>query len=112
MTDKSWKALERRIAESLGTVRTPLSGGSSRHTTSDTLHPSLYVECKLRKASAVHTLFQEVTLEARKEAKIPVVVIHLSNTPHSVAVIDWSFFCTLWTAFTAQQETNNDSNDR
>lgn len=99
MTDKTWKALERRIAENLGTVRTPLSGGNSRHTTSDTLHPSLYVECKQRRVSALHTLFQKVRTEATKESKNPVLVIHLESAHNSEAVIDWDFFVKLWETY-------------
>jgi hypothetical protein len=40
------KAHERRVARWFGTERTPLSGGASRHTRSDTLHPKLYIEVK------------------------------------------------------------------
>lgn len=104
MTDKAWKAFERRIADNLGTVRTPLSGGSSRHTTSDTLHPSLYVECKQRRASSIHTLFRDVRTEAAKENKNPVLAVHLSFTPNTLAIIDWQFFILLWETYVI---TNN-----
>ncbi len=40
------KTQERRVARFFGVERTPLSGGASRHTRSDTLHPTLYVEVK------------------------------------------------------------------
>lgn len=40
------KTQERRVARFFGTERTPLSGGASRHTRSDTLHPTLYLEVK------------------------------------------------------------------
>ena len=40
------KTQERRVARFFGTERTPLSGGASRHTRSDTLHPKLYIEVK------------------------------------------------------------------
>lgn len=44
---KQWKVYERRTARFFGVERTPLSGINSRHdTTSDTLHPTLYIECK------------------------------------------------------------------
>ena len=43
---KSWKAYERRVARYFGSERTPLSGGNSRHTRSDSLHERLYIECK------------------------------------------------------------------
>lgn len=96
MTDKAWKAFERRIAKSLDTERTPLSGGASRHTTSDTLHPDLYVECKHRKRSAVHTHFHEVRRRAKAESKIPVLAVHHFASPYTLAVIDWDFFLKLW----------------
>lgn len=40
------KTQERRVARYFGVERTPLSGGASRHTRSDTLHPKLYIEVK------------------------------------------------------------------
>ena len=46
MTDKRWKAFERRVARAFGCERTPLSGGNSKHTRADVLHPTLYIECK------------------------------------------------------------------
>jgi len=108
MPDKAWKALERRIAESLGTVRTPLSGGSSRHTTSDTLHKELYIECKYRRSSSIHTLFHSVRIEANKEHKLSVIAIHLASSPHTLAVIDWNLFINLWEAYTCCQETTHE----
>lgn len=47
MSDRYWKVCERRAAKFFGTNRTPLSGINSRHdTSSDTLHPRLYIEVK------------------------------------------------------------------
>ena len=43
MADKTWKARERQVARFFNTNRTPLSGGSSRHTRSDSLHKDLFV---------------------------------------------------------------------
>ncbi len=40
------KTQERRVARYFGVERTPLSGGASRHTRSDTLHPDLFIEVK------------------------------------------------------------------
>lgn len=94
--DKAWKQFERRIAKSLGTVRTPLSGGASRHTSADTLHPDLYVECKQRGTSATCTWFLITRREAKKENKAPVLALHQSGSPHTLAVIDWDFFLELW----------------
>ncbi|MBA7712890.1 hypothetical protein ES703_121881 [subsurface metagenome] len=96
MADKAWKAFERRVAKSLGTVRTPLSGISSRHTSSDTLHPDLYVECKMRKRSLVHTLFTLASKQAKVERKIPVMAMHVARSHTTIAIIDWDFFLQLW----------------
>jgi len=100
MPDKAWKAFERRIAKSLGTVRTPLSGGASRHTKSDTLHSGLFVECRQRAHSATCVWFGVVRHEAKKENKIPVMALHRSGSPHTLALIDWDFFLKLWEAYT------------
>lgn len=96
MPDKAWKAFERRIAKSLGTERTPLSGGASRHTTSDTLHPDLYVECKTRRSSAICSWFSVTRFWAKKEKKVPVMALHRFRSHATLAVIDWDFFLKLW----------------
>ncbi len=75
MADKVWKVKERQIADYFGTYRTPLSGGSSRHTRSDTLHEHLFVEQKHRKRHAVLGLWRETKVMADKENKIPVVTL-------------------------------------
>ncbi len=108
MPDKAWKAFERRIAKSLGTERTPLSGISSRHTSSDTLHPDLYVECKWRKRSLVHTLFTIVCKQAKVERKVPVMVMHVARSHTTLAVIDWDFFLELWHYFAEKKGLTHD----
>jgi len=99
MPDKAWKAFERRIAKSLGTERTPLSGGASRHTRSDTLHPDLYVECRQRKRVSLYKLFLLTTIYANGENKTPVIALHQKGARHSLAVVDWDFFLKLWYCF-------------
>lgn len=96
MPDKAWKAFERRIAKSLGTVRTPLSGGASRLTRSDTLHPCLYVECKTQASIATHTQFQAIRQRARKEQMIPVMALHKKGSKLTLAVIEWNWFVELY----------------
>jgi hypothetical protein len=75
MTDKTWKKVERRIAKFFGTVRTPLSGRSSRHTKSDSLHDSLFIEVKHRKRIPFLATFKETSKSAKEEGKTPLVVI-------------------------------------
>ncbi len=104
MPDKAWKAFERRIAKSLGTVRTPLSGGASRHTQSDTLHPDLYVECRHRKHLAAQSWFVHAASKAILEDKIPVLALHRAYSKSALAVIDWDFFLELYDALVRQEE--------
>lgn len=81
MSDKAWKRLERDTAKLFGTRRTPLSGINSAHTGSDTLHQRLYIECKLRKSSAIHRLYDETADAAKAEDKIPVLALRQKNRP-------------------------------
>lgn len=81
MSDKPWKKFERDVAKLFNTRRTPLSGINSAHTGSDTLHHRLYIECKLRKNSAVHTLYDKTAIAAKAEDKIPVLALKQKNKP-------------------------------
>lgn len=82
MSDKTWKAVERRVAEFWGTERTPLSGGNSRHGThSDTLHPRVYIEMKHGGGCptgwpGIVSLFQETEEKAALEKKRAVLILH------------------------------------
>lgn len=76
MTSRStWKGLERKAAKKLGGTRNPLSGRESLHTSGDVIHKDLYVECKLRAQWSVLSLYREVKEEAKKEGKIPILVL-------------------------------------
>lgn len=70
-----WKSIERRVASYFGTARTPLSGGLSKITRSDTLHPDLYIEVKARTKHSAVTLWRDTAAKAEKENKVPVVVL-------------------------------------
>lgn len=74
--NKLWKQVERRVANFFHTQRNPLSGAGAKHSSSDTLHPRLYIEIKHRKQLSVWSLYKEVTKLAKKENKIPVLVQH------------------------------------
>lgn len=95
--DTAWKRDERRVGGFLGTNRTPLSGGGSRHTRSDTLHPSLFVEVKTRSAvpptwPAIRHLFEEIEEAARAEHKRAVLVTHKKHVRN---VEDWPAYVRL-----------------
>ena len=72
----SWKNFERIVATYFGTRRVPLSGSNSGHgTNSDSLHPKLYIECKVRSKIALWQLFTDTEKKAKVEGKVPVVAI-------------------------------------
>lgn len=72
---KTWKNIERKVASFFGAKRTPLSGGNSGHTRSDTLHDVLFVETKYRKVHSAVQLWHKTAELAEKEGKIPVVAL-------------------------------------
>lgn len=76
-TSKSaWKSFERVVATYFGTRRVPLSGSNSGHgTNSDSLHPKLYIECKVRGKIALWQLFVDTETKAKTEGKVPLVAI-------------------------------------
>lgn len=81
MTHKStWKARERQVARYLGTRRTPLSGGGSGHTRSDTLHERLFVEVKLRARFPLLEYWDKARAEAGR-SEVPLVRIVQKGTP-------------------------------
>lgn len=76
MTHKStWKKFERAVAKFFGTCRKALSGGAGQEgqTKSDSHHPKLYIECKLRKKMAIWSLFDDTKKKASSEGKLPVI---------------------------------------
>lgn len=71
-----WKSFERVVASFFGTKRVPLSGSNSGHgTNSDSLHPKLYIECKVRGKISLWSLFTDTESKAKVEGKVPVVAI-------------------------------------
>ena len=79
MADKTWKARERKTARFFGVERNPLSGGSSRHTRSDSLHEHLFIEHKHSVRHAITNLWDKCKVMALKENKIPVVTLSVKG---------------------------------
>ena len=71
----TWKQFERAVAAIFGAKRTPLSGGNSGITRSDTRHPDLFIEAKLRQSFSLWKLYEETRKLAKLEEKIPIVAI-------------------------------------
>ncbi len=83
----TWKAAERRVSTFLGTTRTPLSGGNSKVTRSDTFHPDLFVENKYRKSCAVRTLFDKTKKLGDQESKVSILTLQQANKSGFLIVI-------------------------
>ena len=77
----TWKGRERQVARFFGTDRTPLSGGNSRYTRSDTLNKKLFVETKMRKNHSAVTLWDQTNALAKQEGKTPVVALVEKGRP-------------------------------
>ena len=73
MGDKAWKKRERNVAKYFNGKRNALSGGNSKITRADVIHPRLFIESKLRKVPSVVKLWEHTHEQANKENKIPAV---------------------------------------
>jgi len=95
-SNPAWKQFERRVAGLFSTARAPLSGGNSRHTRSDSLHPNLFISCKYSKKSSLHTLYDEENKKAEEEDKMTVLCTMKANAKYflvTVANTDLVEFC-------------------
>lgn len=86
MHRNTWKGGERRIAKIFGTRRTPLSGGNSGHTRSDTLSSELFIEVKHRKKYPLEKLWNKICKESKEEDKIPLAVFLKKNHPEPLVL--------------------------
>jgi len=87
LSEPAWKVQERRSASKLGGERNPLSGGASRHTQGDVIHPKLYVECKWASKIALLTLMHDTEAKAKKEKKVPVLALHKKGEKHDYYLV-------------------------
>lgn len=96
MTHKeTWKKIERKVAKKLGGTRNPLSGSHGKHTSGDVIHPVFYIECKYRKNLAVATIFNEVKTNAKKEKKIPILILKEKGKTGELVVLTLDDFTKL-----------------
>jgi hypothetical protein len=82
---RSWQRVEERAAGFFGARRQAGSGSASNgredQTASDSTHPTLFVEAKLRDKHAVRTLFDQVKRRAEKEKKVPLICLFDKHRP-------------------------------
>jgi len=78
--DRMWKKAERKTSRFFGTRRNPLSGENSGHSSSDSLHPRLFIETKRKKAGHSVVKWWE---RARTGTKLPTVLVLSLNDRES-----------------------------
>src|SRR4051794_19048739 len=86
----TWKGRERRAAALFGAQRQVLSGSAGRpdRSASDSTHPRIFMEVKLRKIHTVRTLHEKVRLAASHEGKVPVLALATKGRPGFLLVVD------------------------
>ena len=92
MGEPVWKVRERQVSALFKSTRTPLSGGNSGHTRSDTLSSEFFVEHKHRKTHAVYQLWKDTRDMARVEGKTPVVTLSQSGEKGFLVVVHSDHF--------------------
>lgn len=85
----TWKARERQAATLFGAKRQRCSGSSGleHETRSDSTHPRLFIEGKLRASSPVHRLFGPIGARAKAEGAIPVVALECEGHSGFLVVV-------------------------
>ena len=96
MTSRNtWKQRERQIADDFNTKRNPLSGSMSGHSSSDSLSETFYLESKLRANPPGWNLFIDTRDKAKKEGKIPIVIVSKKFHRDKIAMVDYDFLVSL-----------------
>ena len=74
---RTWQRREQSAAAIFGSSRQPGSGSGGREdqTCSDSVHPRIYLEHKMRAAHAVLAVWRDAKKKAHREGKDPVVVL-------------------------------------
>ena len=92
---RTWQLAESRLARFFGAQRKVLSGSSGRpddNSCSDSTHPTLFLEGKLKASHATRTLHDATRALAKREGKIPVLGLFDKNRPGFLIVVhsdDW-----------------------
>ena len=86
---RTWQKSEGRAAAMFGCRRQIGSGSGGREdeTRSDSTHPTLFIESKMRDKHATRTLHDATRLLAKREGKVPVVCLFDKGRPGFLACI-------------------------
>jgi hypothetical protein len=82
-TRRAWQMVEGRIAARFGAKRSVCSGSMGRDdlSESDSTHPNLFIECKMREKHSAVSLYDDTAKKAKKEKKTPVVALAEKGRP-------------------------------
>lgn len=88
MHRSTWKARERQAAAIFGALRQRCSGSSGRDdcSRSDSTHERLFLETKVKASSSMVSLFDSTRDHARREKKLPVLMLAVKNRPGFLVV--------------------------
>jgi len=116
MTSKStWKSAEREVATFINPLdgrRTPLSGINSGVTHADCMNVgNLFVEVKYRKSFALWTLYSDTASLAKKESKVPIVVIKEKSKSGFIFLIKNNFIDTFVQSYIKSRDIHVSGND-
>lgn len=89
MGDKAWKRMERRVAEKMKGQRVVCSGVRGE---GDVLHDTFFIECKERKSFTIWEWFTKAKAEAKKEGKVPLLVLKEKGKHGELAVVELDWF--------------------
>jgi hypothetical protein len=86
---RTWQIAEGRAPERFGSKRQVFSGSSRRDdaTYSDSTHPTLFVESKLRARHTTRVLHDQAKRRAAREHKTPVLCLLDKNRPGCLVVL-------------------------
>lgn len=86
---RTWQKSEGRAAALFGSLRAVLSGSSGRtdKSASDSTHPTLFIESKMRQTHAARTLHSSTMGLAKKEGKVPVLCLFDKGRPGFLVVV-------------------------
>jgi len=87
MTDKAWKADERKVADVLGGKRIPLSGASEISSKCDVDCSWLLVEVKRRARFSAVRWLDKICESARAEGCIGAVAVHVSGSRDWIIIL-------------------------
>jgi hypothetical protein len=116
MMPVSWKRREAEAADLFGARRNVLSGSSGRadRDSSDSTHPRIFIETKLRASSAVRTLWERTRILAGKRPRkfqgglrAPVLVLYDKGKHGALIVVheaDFGEVAAEWLAARCDQE--------